>query len=395
MKQTETFILILGLIFPLTTLAGNIQIGGFINQSFIQTTNNGFSTQDTIDSASADFREVGLNLFSELTDNLHISSQLLSRTAGENEKGEPRFDYLLAEYKLFSDLEKQYGIRVGRVKKRYGFYNETRDVVFTRLGILLPQAVYFDSIYELQRSSDGLNLFFNQNNSNFSLSTNLVYAWTPVDSDDWAVILFGDEGTKGVVKARQPSPRFDIYLDSLDNRLRFGFGTSTVYGRHHPSSNSSLYPGKFDFSVATLSFQLNENHWDFTTEYSYYDRYFEGIFYEDIDKVYKEIAFGYYFDFGLKPTESTRFYIRYDVEHDDRKDLYGSKYEEETGDPAHLRYAFDTTLGVKYKLSQNILFGLEYHKIRGASWLPYIQDVGTEDIQKFWELYAATVSYRF
>lgn len=49
------------------------------------------------------------------------------------------------------------GVRLGRVKNPFALYNETRDVIWTRPGVLLPQSIYFDALALRQPeiSSDG------------------------------------------------------------------------------------------------------------------------------------------------------------------------------------------------------------------------------------------------
>ncbi len=45
------------------------------------------------------------------------------------------------------------------MKNPLGFYNDTRDVPFTRPSILLPQSIYFDRTRKLAIAADGVHLY--------------------------------------------------------------------------------------------------------------------------------------------------------------------------------------------------------------------------------------------
>ena len=84
---------------------------------------------------------------------------MLSRTAGKGSPGNIRLDYGFMDYTYFSGETSQLGIRLGRMKNPLGFYNDTRDVPFTRPSILLPQSIYFDRTRKLAIAADGVHLY--------------------------------------------------------------------------------------------------------------------------------------------------------------------------------------------------------------------------------------------
>ncbi len=85
--------------------------------------------------------------------------QLLSRQAGESSKGGIRIDYGFLDYTAITSEAKEFGVRLGRIKNPFGFYNDTRDVPFTRPSILLPQSIYFDRARNLAMASDGVQFY--------------------------------------------------------------------------------------------------------------------------------------------------------------------------------------------------------------------------------------------
>ncbi|HET8705729.1 MAG TPA: hypothetical protein VFM46_05435, partial [Pseudomonadales bacterium] len=131
--------------FSASALADDSQVrfGGFLNQALINTSDNQFFGHTDQD-LSTDFWEAGLLLGGNLTQNLELSSVLLARRAGQVDDGHPRVDQFLFTYHLADDFSHAQGFRVGRTKQRFGIYNQTRDVPFTRPGILLPQSTYLD-----------------------------------------------------------------------------------------------------------------------------------------------------------------------------------------------------------------------------------------------------------
>ena len=125
--------------------SGDLQIHGFASQAYIYTSDNDvFGNSD--DNGSFGFTEIGINALLRPLPRLQLSAQGLSRRAGQGTSATPRLDFAVADYRLFSQDTNQFGIRVGRLKNPFGFYNDTRDVPFTRPSILLPQSIYFDRI---------------------------------------------------------------------------------------------------------------------------------------------------------------------------------------------------------------------------------------------------------
>ena len=143
--------------FRNNNLPGDFQIHGFASQAYITTSdNNVFGNSDN--GGSFGLTEAGLNASVRPLPRLQLSGQVVSRRAGEGVTGIPRLDYAILDYRLYSQEANQFGIRVGRLKNPFGFYNETRDVAHTRPSILLPQSIYFDRTRNLGLSGDSVQL---------------------------------------------------------------------------------------------------------------------------------------------------------------------------------------------------------------------------------------------
>jgi hypothetical protein len=118
------------------------QVHGYAAQGFVLSSDNDFFGDST--DGSFDYYEAGINAAVQVRPNLIFSAQAAIRDAGISDDGSARIDYALADYRLVAEATTQAGLRAGKVKNALGFYNETRDVVFTRPSILLP-SVYSDN----------------------------------------------------------------------------------------------------------------------------------------------------------------------------------------------------------------------------------------------------------
>lgn len=128
--------------FSASASAIDYQVHGYAAQGFVLSNDNDFFGDST--DGSFDYYEAGINAAVQVSPNLLFAAQGAIRDAGISDDGSARIDYALADYRLVSDATMQAGLRAGKVKNALGFYNETRDVVFTRPSILLP-SVYSDN----------------------------------------------------------------------------------------------------------------------------------------------------------------------------------------------------------------------------------------------------------
>src|SRR5579862_1797261 len=118
------------------------QVHGYAAQGFVLSSGDNFFGHST--NGSLDYYEAGLNAAVQLQSNLMIAAGGAIRTAGITDSGRPRLDYALLDYRFLPGIKSDAGfdanagLRVGKVKNPLSFFNETRDVIFTRPSILLP-----------------------------------------------------------------------------------------------------------------------------------------------------------------------------------------------------------------------------------------------------------------
>lgn len=133
---------IAALCFSASAGAIDYQVHGYAAQGFVLSSDNDFFGDST--DGSFDYYEAGINAAVQVRPNLLFAAQAAVRDAGISDDGHARIDYALADYRVLADATMQAGVRAGKVKNALGFYNDTRDVVFTRPSILLP-SVYADN----------------------------------------------------------------------------------------------------------------------------------------------------------------------------------------------------------------------------------------------------------
>ncbi len=365
--------------------------GGFITQGWTYTSENNFYGKSADDSGSFDFRELGLYGSVNLLPQLRLSGQLLSRLAGEAEDGEVAVDHLILDWSLQQEADLQSGLRVGRIKHLLGFYNDTRDIAFTRSGAVLPQSIYQDRIRDISISSDGVAAYLRKSTDmgyfNFDLQLGRPQAGTSTElallGRDWEGEF--DDSRLWLFRALYETPTngFRVAFTYVDATMPFDAASTD------PFNNSEV-----DFSVIGLSAQWNFEHWSLTSELMYEkpDRTgFGGLYNPSSTK-----AETFYMQLDHRLSSQWSAFLRYDMVYADVKDKSGEQFENSgSGRKAHQRYAKDWTLGVGYQPNQNWLFRAEWHHIKGTAWLPILDNPVSADTEENWDLAILQASYRF
>ena len=117
----------------------------FVSQSAIYSSDYNFLSQSD-DTLSFDMREAGILFSTIVREKLTFSTQVLGRKVSEDSGNDFRVDYAFLSYPFYQTQNNTLGVRLGRIRSSYGFYNETRDIPHTRTGIVMPQSIYFDKI---------------------------------------------------------------------------------------------------------------------------------------------------------------------------------------------------------------------------------------------------------
>jgi hypothetical protein len=368
-------------------------IHGFLSQGFILTSGNNLfgSSRD----GSFDLTEIGVNGAVRPFPNLHLSTQGLYRRAGGSDEEGLRLDYLLLDYSYPVDKTGSLGLRLGRVKNPFGFYNETRDVTWTRPSILLPQSIYFDALGLRQPmiSSDGGLLYASyalgddhQFDAEFLVSE-------PNDNAGGTVEFLIAPNVQGELEGRPMFiGRFGYNWAGGRGRLMFSV---LDLDRDFRSKTSSVPSGKLTAFFPLLSGQYNAEHWSLTSEYGLISTVRSGFV--PGGGSLKNTSESYYFQGTYRITPTWSVLARYDAFFVNRDDRNGRRAAAQTGSPRHRFFAKDWMLGTRWEFARNFLVAAEYHYIDGTAWLSARDnpDLVTGGGKRRWELFALMLSFRF
>jgi len=346
------------------------QLHGFAAQAYALSDGNNY-VGDSLD-GSLDFYELGLNGSAGLGP-LTISAQGLVRRFGEQDDGDLRLDYGFLDYRAFSSMDATAGVRLGRVKNYYGLFNDTRDVVFTRPGIVLPSSVYFEGagIRSILFSSDGGQLYGGYGFGDHYASLNVTLARDDTASRQEKRILFGG-GTNipGDIQIN------DLVVARLMDE--WGGGTwraalSYVHGRIEIDAAPGVpVSGYLDADVYVASLRHSSERYSITAEYAL--TAVDGV--ADPGGKIQTRSDGVYAQLDYRVADEWTGMLRYDLYFPDRNDRDGRDYEAETGGDPHSRYSRDLTVGVNWLPDPHWGVWAEYHWIQGSAAVPHIENMG-------------------
>lgn len=382
-----------------TELPGDLQIHGFASQAYITTSDNDvFGNSDK--GGSFGFTEAGLNASMRPLPRLLVSAQMLSRRAGEGSTGMPRLDFGFLDYRLYSQEANQFGIRVGRLKNPFGFYNDTRDVAFTRPSIMLPQSIYFDRTRNLGLSGDSVQLYGDVAHSRLGTFSTQFGVWLPIvsDKDTETAVFF--PGMKGNLSREVSYIGRGVY-ETNDKRIRLAISGIWLNTDYNPAAGDTAFgktvgAGSLQFSPIYFSAQYNAERWTLTSEYAIRHFVYRDFGNEKVDS-FNFFGESFYFQGEYRFTPKWEGIVRYDVLFTDRSDRDGSKFVAENPNAAaHSRYAKDITVGLRWNITPEFMLRAEYHHVNGTGWLSRLDNSASEGpLSKHWDLFAIQASYRF
>lgn len=352
------------------------QIHGFASQGYLLSDSNNFYGDSQ--RGSTELTEIGLNANWRLNNSLNFAGQLLSRDAGATDNGSLRVDFLFADYKAIENDVTGLGIRVGRVRNAYGFYNETRDVLFTRPSILMPQAIYYEGngLRELLFSSDGAQLYSYWDDENSTTSFSLTAGRNKRLSKDVIQNLLGTSTSQIIARGSLNNPIFAQLSHAMSGgRSRFALSMYNI-GLDFDTNFMGADGLNLYASGYVLSAQHNLQDWSFTAEYSLTTIKYEagrmGNAKNDIEAAYLQA------EYRLSPKICLHSRIEYSVNDRDNRNAT---------DTQHL------VVGTKWSPSRNWTIAADLLGMRGTGGIPDIDNPnGTRERT---EMLAVMVGYRF
>ncbi len=367
-------------------LTDELTVHGFVSQAYIDTSGNNFFGRS--DGGSFDFREIGVNGYWQPLRNVNFAAQLISRNAGRESDSDPRVDFALADLHAYSDFDSRYGVRLGRIKIPFGFYNTTRDAPSARNGIFTPASVYFEQFRNALVSTDGGSVYGNLNRPWGDLTFELFAGSSDPGDEEMEYYVF-KQATPGHFEDASMHGGQVMY-EALDSGLRFALSytrPSLDYQRQTPLN--PLLGGHVISDMLLYSGQYNTEFWTFTAEYLLMINNVKGFgpAFED----FRAKGESYYAQVDYRYRPDLTFSLRYGEQIVNDKDRDGdTKFN-----PPHVGFGKNWMLGMQWDVAPDWIVRAEYHRTDGTAWLSGVDNPVLADNRRKWETYAVQVVYSF
>jgi hypothetical protein len=367
------------------------QVHGFASQAYLLSEGNNYFGEST--EGSHDFYEAAVNGSVVLGSGLLASTQVMVRDAGLTDTGKPRLDYALLDWNALQGAGSSAGIRVGRVKNAFGLFNDTRDVIFARPGILLPQSVYFDGagLRGIFFSSDGAQLYGSTTLGRHDLSVSFNGALNRDFTRKERAVLLGNDPLGSIVEdIRIRDLMFTQILDSYDGgRLTFGLSHARARIVLEPDPSFPI-DAELKARIYVASLRYNAERFSVTGEYMY-----------TRSKTYSNVlgdsagsSDGGYVQLDYRVTPQWSTYARYDATFSDADDRDGREAARSPGVDRYSRFAHDLTVGASWKPDAHWGVWAEVHRIYGTATAPELDNPDGADDER-WTLFTVMAAFRF
>ncbi len=169
--MTAGMILITATVGAGLAMASDINVHCSVSQGWIKTSEYDYLVPDS-KNGSFEFNEMMMNFNSQVSDHLRVGVQFLGRDFGADGNNQMVVDWAVGDYQFNDKL----GMRFGKLKVPYGFYNKTRDVDFLRTSVIMPQSVYAEMFRETLGGLQGISAYGSFETSSYSTLDYEVYA---------------------------------------------------------------------------------------------------------------------------------------------------------------------------------------------------------------------------
>jgi hypothetical protein len=394
MTKLRSFSIILAaFIVCVQARAVEFQTHGYAAQGFVYSTDNNVFGES--DSGSTDYYEAGVNASLQVNPNLLFAAQAAIRDAGISDDGTLRLDYGLADYRFLSGVKGNAGIRAGKVKNAIGFFNETRDVIFTRPSILLP-SVYNDNQNQrtLVFTTPGAQVYGSSIFGRHELS---FIGTASADHD----VRKSEERLLVTLSGSIP---FDLHfkdswnaqiMDSLDGG-RWQFALSHFFGTFTLTTPANIgLGGEFDVSLEVLSVRYNAEKFTITSEYAVNpNRNLVTLNGVTLQRAHI-VADGGYLQGEYRFNSRWGVMARYDTAFTDRRDRSGREFAAANpGANRKSRLSRDFSVGVNFRTTEHWGVWGEYHWIDGTRALQALENPASTRVDR-WSMLMLMAGYKF
>ncbi len=342
------------------------QIHGFISQGYLISEG---SDNSAMDDGTFEFNEFGINGMVQITDDLRAGIQIQSRNLIDSGNNEVKIDWAYADYSCRNWL----GIQAGKMKMRYGLYNQSRDIDAARTSIFLPGSVYNEYIREATTGIVGVGIYG-------LLPGNLTY-----------------EIQAGAITG------MDTLVDGMDSdsdNIAIGLEWETPLEGLKLAASCTTIGGKTDSdnivfdSVSTIfSVEYIRNNFKSAFEYGLID-----IDSENLNSLFigDQTTEGYYVSAGYRFTDWLEVGSYYSVFYGDKDDRDGDRFEA-MGLQNALGWLKDLAVFARFDINEYWLLKIEGHAMDGLLSMDFFNEslILDPDPEEHWYMFAVKTTISF
>lgn len=400
-------------------LAATPQVNGYLSQGVIYSGDNPFFDDET--GINFNLRELGLNISWNMNDSLRFAGQIISRKAGVLQDGDPQIDFLLMDYRFHQTESQTAGLRLGRVKNHYGFYNTTRDVPHGRTGVFVPQSVYFESLRNALLSIDGGEFYFEYSSNLANLQAHIMSGQGDFENESieyqfFQVDMPGEFNTTdsanglnitvephALQHVRMGYSRIDFTVDYQDPplfALPQGMAALAVLTADPSQFPSYITNMEVDATMDLYSLQYSPGDWILTAEYLNID-----LAFNDVEIVHFPVTgVGIRTDFDVRAfylqaewlfSVHLSSYIRYEELYYNADDKDGKEYAATNGGNPVTQYTKAFTVGARWYFTPDLSLTTEYSKNEGAAFINGQAELDYDSLEENWDMVVLQLSYHF
>jgi len=370
----------------------DIQVHGFIAQGIIDVNGSDFVSDEQ--GISLELTEIGLNASYQLTSDIRLAGQAVYLDGGNRYNKGVRIDYLLLEWALHNSESWQTKLYLGRLKNYHWLYSSTRDVPMARPSIILPQSVYFDATRDMSIGGDGGAIATRYSNESIGdIDINVSMGISPI-SNAQTTIIMGSQ-SRGDLTHKNDF-QGSIYWAPSNSQWKFGIATTNADFSYESGRLDRFLDGGLALERFYINAEYQAEKWTFSTELLQENIEIHGLLapgFTDAKKGQGGFIQGQY---SLTP--KLQVLARYEHYFADKNDKGGKQLELDTlgNVPNYFGYQYDTTLGLKYRMSSNTELQFEHHWIQGTARLaPVLIPEPRVNKEEYWQLWALQLMYWF
>jgi hypothetical protein len=322
-----------------------LQIHGFASQGYLRSNHYDYLDAET-EEGTVEFNEFGLNVISNLADNLRLGIQFLARDLGDAANDEIKVDWAFGDYRYRNWL----GLRVGKFRRTFGLYSQSREIDAARTGVFLPLSVYNENNRVSQQATKGIGVY-----GTLPGAFEYQVQYGTLDSDFENDMLDSPEMTGAQVD--DDSCLFYLVWNTPLDGLK-------VVGRYDYLGWSSISTQ----GPTTTESRFDVDSWLVGTEYTYEDVTFAAE-YTQINLVINDgqtdMILEYYY--GLvtyRFTDWLELGTSYSISYSDKDDKDGDRFAAQ-GTPRAQAWAKDLAISARFDVNESWIIKVEGHWING------------------------------